>query len=118
MFGGRTGQQGRTNDVYIIDLSTMVCIVSVPHSHMYSLQRITLQSWSKLNRSGGGPCLEERAGHAACCLNYGQQFPQLLVIGGVDRQGRPLGGVWVLDIERGKWRKVRDFGVNQVCLVV
>ena len=39
---------------------------------------------------------------------YGQQFPQLLVTGGVDRQGRPLGGVWVLDIERGKWRKVRD----------
>ena len=27
--------------------------------------------------------------------------------GGVGRQGKPLGGVWILDIERGNWRKVR-----------
>ena len=67
--------------------------------------------------SGGGSWLEGRSSHAACCLNTGQQFPQLLVTGGQDRLSRPLGDVWVLDIERGKWRKVRDFGVNQVCLV-
>ena len=56
VFGGRIGEQGRMNDVYIIDLATMVCIVSVQHSHMYSLQCNTLlmQSWSKLNKSGGG----------------------------------------------------------------
>ena len=65
-----------------------------------------LQNWSKLNRSGGGPWPEERAGHAACCLNYGQQFPQLLVTGGLDTQSRPLGDVWTLDLERGKWREV------------
>ena len=69
-------------------------------------KRITLQSWSKLNKSGGGPWPEERAGHEACCLNYGQQFPQLLVTGGLDRQSRPLGDVWTLDVERGKWREV------------
>ena len=81
-------------------------IVSVPHSHMYSLQRITLQSWSKLNKSGGGPWPEERSSPAACFLNYGEQFPQLLVTGGLDIWGRPLGDVWTLDVERGKWRKV------------
>ena len=27
--------------------------------------------------------------------------------GGVDRQNKPLGDVWILDIERGNWRKVR-----------
>ena len=27
--------------------------------------------------------------------------------GGVDRQGKPLGDAWILDIERGNWRKVR-----------
>ena len=27
--------------------------------------------------------------------------------GGLDRQGKPLGDVWILDIERGNWRKVR-----------
>ena len=82
-------------------------IVSVPHSHMYLLQHITLQNWSKL-KSGGGSWPEGRVYHAACCLNYGQQFPQLLVTGGLDRQSRPLGDVWTLDVERGKWREVRN----------
>ena len=27
--------------------------------------------------------------------------------GGLDRQNKPLGDVWILDIERGNWRKVR-----------
>ena len=27
--------------------------------------------------------------------------------GGVDRQNKPLGDAWILDIERGNWRKVR-----------
>ena len=66
-----------------------------------------LQNWTKLNKSGGGPWPEKRTGHAAVCLNYGQQYPQLLVTGGLDRQGKPLADVWILDIERGSWRKVR-----------
>ena len=56
-----------------------------------------------------GPWPEGRAGHAACCLNYSQQYPQLLVSGGLDRQNRPLGDVWILDVERGNRRKVRIF---------
>ena len=66
-----------------------------------------LQNWTKLNKSGDGPWPEERAGHAAVCLNYGQQYPQLLVTGGVDRQDKPLADVWILDIETGSWRMVR-----------
>ena len=27
--------------------------------------------------------------------------------GGVDRQSKPLGDAWILDIERGNWRKVK-----------
>ena len=27
--------------------------------------------------------------------------------GGLDRQNKPLGDAWILDIERGNWRKVR-----------
>ena len=27
--------------------------------------------------------------------------------GGLDRHGKPLGDAWILDIERGNWRKVR-----------
>ena len=69
---------------------------------------IILQTWSKLGQSGGGSWPEERSHlcHAACCLNYGQQYPQLLVTGGLDRQSKPLSDAWILDIERRQWRKV------------
>ena len=57
-------------------------------------------------KSGGKLWPEARAFHAACCLNYGQQFPQLLVTGGLGKDRKPLGDIWIFDIERGKWRKV------------
>ena len=85
--------------------------------HVYMLYMHTctiLQNWTKLNKSGGGPWPEERSSHAAVCLNYGQQYPQLLVTGGLDRQSKPLADVWILDIERGSWRKVR-LEYTQLC---
>ena len=81
----------------------------------YDACYVLLQHWIKLTKSGGGPWPEERSSHAACCLNYGQQFPQLLVAGGVDRQGKPLSDVWILDIERGRWRKVRPTILFTAC---
>ena len=66
------------------------------------------QNWRKLNKLGDGPWPEERFHHAACCLNYGQQFPQLLVSGGQDSEYKPLADLWILDIDRGNWRKVRQ----------
>ena len=78
---------------------------------------VLLQHWFKLTKSGGGPWPEERDSHEACCLNYGQQFPQLLVTGGLDRQNKPLSDVWILDIERGRWRKVRPTILFTVCNV-
>ena len=39
--------------------------------------------------------------------------------GGVDRQHKPLGDAWILDIERGNWRKVRlNFTLCVVYIVV
>ena len=69
---------------------------------------IDIQNWKKLNKSGDGPWPEERSSHAACCLNYGQQFPQLLVSGGVDRENMPLADLWILDIERVNWREASE----------
>ena len=69
----------------------------------------SLQHWTKLSKSGAGPWPGERNNHAACCLNYGQQHPHLLVTGGWDRQGKALADVWILDIDRGSWRKVRQW---------
>jgi hypothetical protein len=86
VFGGENGKQDCMNDVYIIDLQVM--------------------NWSKLNKSEDGPWPEERGGHAACCLNYGQRFPQLLVTGGLDRVQQPLADAWILDVDRGTWRKI------------
>ena len=57
--------------------------------------------------SGGKSWPEKRSFHAACCLNYGQQYPQLLVTGGLNTEDKPLADSWILDIERNHWRNVR-----------
>ena len=82
------------------------------HCHNYCTCAIiviifySLQHWSTLNKSGAGPWPEGRSHHAACCLNYGDEYPQLLVTGGLDRQGKPLADIWTLGIKRGSWKKV------------
>ena len=55
----------------------------------------------------GEPWPVERAGHAACCLNYGQDHPQLLVYGGLGEDNEPLGDMWLLDVDTVKWAEVR-----------
>ena len=49
----------------------------------------------------------ERIYHATCCLNYGEEHSQLLVSGGVDKDGNTLKDLWVLDVEAGTWKEVR-----------
>ena len=48
-----------------------------------------------------------RSLHAACCLSYGEEHPQLLVSGGLDKDGNCLKDLWVLDVEAGTWKEVR-----------
>ncbi len=54
----------------------------------------------------GEPWPVERYGHAACCLNYGQDYPQLLVYGGEDNDDKTLGDMWILNVDTGKWTEV------------
>ncbi len=54
----------------------------------------------------GEPWPVERAFHAACCLNYSEDHPQLLVYGGLDNYNKTLGGMWILDVDTGKWAEV------------
>ena len=54
----------------------------------------------------GAPWPVERASHAACCLNYGEEHPQLLVTGGVDNNGTTLQDAWILDVKSGRWSEV------------
>ena len=48
----------------------------------------------------------ERSGHAACCLNYGEENPQLLVTGGVGNNDTIVQDAWILDVKSGRWREV------------
>ena len=54
----------------------------------------------------GEPWPVGRSHHAACCLNYGEDHPQLLVHGGVDSNS-VLGDMWTLDVNTGKWTEVK-----------
>ena len=54
----------------------------------------------------GEPWPVERSDHAACCLNYGGDHPQLLVYGGLDDKNSVLRDMWVLDVDTGKWTEV------------
>ena len=50
----------------------------------------------------------KRDSHAACCLNYGEEQPQLLVTGGVDENGDTLSDAWILDVNSGRWSEEND----------
>ena len=50
---------------------------------------------------------EARSNHSACALNYGEDCPTLLVSGGLDKDRKVLGDMWILDVDSGKWTEVR-----------
>ena len=60
-----------------------------------------------------------RSAHAACCLNFGEEHPQLLITGGRDGNDNTLSDAWILDVTFRKWREVSDEAddMNQ-CLVL
>lgn len=67
------------------------------------------QEWTSLERPKGAPWPVRRDSHAACCLNYGEKHPQLLITGGVDNNGNSLQDAWVLDVKSGMWKEVRIY---------
>ena len=75
------------------------------------------QEWTKLGKPEGAPWPVERSAHAACCLNYREEQPQLLVTGGVDKNGKTLQDAWILDVKSGKWRKVSSNESHHECMV-
>ena len=65
-----------------------------------------MQHWSKLDKHDvGDPCPAGRSGHAAVCLNYGEDQPQVFIFGGHDGR-EPLSDGWILDVQSGRWREV------------
>jgi len=90
---------------------SLVAIINCVHFSMYTrevyLLTCLLQHWTKLSKSEEGPWPGARECHAACCLNYGQEHPQLLITGGLDDEYKVVGDAWILDVDNGRWRKVR-----------
>ena len=50
-----------------------------------------------------------RSGHAACCINVGDDRPLLLVTGGLDKDHCVLKDAWLLDIVARRWFEVSGF---------
>ena len=70
-----------------------------------------MQHWSRLDIKEGEPCPVKRSGHAAVCLGYGGDHPQLLVTGGSGGGNKVLSDVWILDIQSRRWKEVRLYGM-------
>jgi len=73
-------------------------------SHALSLS----QEWTKLEKPHGAPWPVGRTRHAACCLNFGEDEPILLMTGGVDGNDSTLKDAWLLEVHSGRWREVRE----------
>lgn len=74
---------------------------------MVNVLIISIQHWSKLDCREEEPCPVGRAWHTAVCLDYGQDRPQLLMIGGLGGGNKVLGDAWILDVQSGRWKEVR-----------
>ena len=68
-----------------------------------------MQHWSELDHHEGQPCPVARFRHAAVCLDYGGDHPQLLVTGGTENSDKVLSDAWMLDVQSGRWREVRVY---------
>ena len=64
-----------------------------------------MQHWSKVEHLTKEPSPAGRSGHAAVCLGYGGNCPQLLVIGGLE-DSKVFEDVWLLNVASGHWREV------------
>ena len=72
---------------------------------MSSHSVLFMQHFSKMDTQGES-CPKGRYLHAAVCLGYGGDHPQLLVTGGYDGSSILI-DVWLLDVQSGRWREVR-----------
>ena len=66
---------------------------------------IFMQNWSKMDKHVGESSPVGRYGHAAVCLNYGEDQPQIFIFGGYDG-GKRLNDGWILDVQSERWRGV------------
>ena len=69
----------------------------------------------ELPQEEGGRHPVARSHHAAVCLHYGKDSPQVLITGGLDNGGKALSDLWVLDILSGSFKEVSTDGGLFIC---
>ena len=81
--------------------------------HVSSHGVIFVQHWTRVDIQKGWSCPVERSGHAAVCLGYGGDHPQLFITGGLGVGDKVLSigsevlsDSWMLDLQSGRWREV------------
>ena len=75
---------------------------------MFSL----LQVFTKLKGPGEQQVWPvRRYGHAACCLGFSSEHPQLLISGGIGDDGETLKDCWLFDVSSRRWKEVRVWTV-------
>ena len=110
----------------IMCLHIMFCPVT-PHKCVASLCRhpcymrvgrvsshgvIFVQHWTRVDIQVGESCPVVRYSHAAVCLGYGGDHPQLFITGGLDVSRKVLSDSWILDQQSGRWKEVSVEGVR------
>ena len=103
-----THSVGGTELSKIIAVNTLLlCLQTVVELTSLCLYMFHLsQEWTKLEKSEEASWPVERSAHAACCLNYGEEHPQLLVTGGLGKNNDSLQDAWILDVKSREWREV------------
>ncbi|XP_064393334.1 kelch domain-containing protein 2-like [Halichondria panicea] len=86
LFGGSQPERNGVNDVYLFNFRDMEV--------------------TKVKPVEGEPWPVGRRYHAACCLNYDQDHPQLLVHRGESVDDKVLGDMWIFNVETGKWTEL------------
>ena len=80
------------------------CCMRVGHVSSHGV--IFVQHWTRVDIREGESCPVGRSSHAAVCLGYGRDHPQLLITGGLDVVNKVLSDSWILDLHSGWWREV------------
>ena len=59
----------------------------------------------------------KRCSHAAVCLDYGGDRPQLVVTGGCDASDNVLNDVWIMDVQSGMLKEVSTCIYGMSCVI-
>ena len=73
-----------------------------------------MQHWEKFDSYGPQP--EARSAHAAVCINYGEENPQVVLLGGSYKKNRTVfifDDIWMLDVNSAKWKEV-SLGIKKI----